>query len=270
MKIKNNIILITLLAINFFAGFYLYTILREDSDEISYQGKNINITIQDIRGDNYRGKVMYIRSEVPDRIKIALSARGLGTTETTSSMAKRTGAIAAVNGGGFYNNPVSGKPLNFPVYVTIHEGKLIYYDRPIYPMTAVGINQSGNLVFSKKGPQDLLKHGVQEAVSFTPALIINGRPVPYSREEEIAPRTAVGQTKTGDYIFVVIDERNPKWSEGVNIRQLTDIMMSLGAYNAFNLDGGGSSTMVFRGRVINKPSDITGERAVATCWVVYD
>ncbi|MDD4170082.1 MAG: phosphodiester glycosidase family protein [Desulfotomaculaceae bacterium] len=265
-----RLVLIILLLVFFLIGFHLVLTSLNTSDEISYQGKNINIKIQDIEGDNYRGKVMYIRSKAPDRIKIALSAGGLGTTETTSSMSKRTGAIAAVNGGGFYNNPVAGKPLNFPVYVTIHAGKLIHYDRPIYPMTAVGIDQSGSLVYSKKGPQDLLKRGVQEAVSFTPALIINGRPAPYSREEEIAPRTAIGQTKTGEYIFVVIDGRNPNWSEGVNIRQLTDIMISLGAYNAFNLDGGGSSAMVFRGRVINNPSDFTGERAVATCWVIYD
>ncbi|SFR18029.1 Exopolysaccharide biosynthesis protein [Desulfoscipio geothermicus DSM 3669] len=273
MRPRAKILLITLFTILLFitSNIKFFSPSHFDSQNaINYRGKNVKITIRSIEGPAYKGKVMVVKSKAPGSIKIALSAGGLGTVETTSSMAKRTGAVAAVNGGGFYNTPVPGKHHNFPAYVTIHEGKVVHYDRPIQPLIAVGIDHNNRLVFGKKGPEDLLKRGVTEAVSFKPALIINGRPVIRSKNGEAGPRTAIGQTRKGDYIFVVIDGRQPAWSQGATIYQLMKIMKEMGAYNAFNLDGGGSSTMVFRGEVINKPSDITGERPVATAWVIYD
>jgi hypothetical protein len=69
------------------------------------------------------------------------------------------------------------------------------------------------------------------------------------------PRTAIGMTTAGKLMMVVVDGRQAKWSVGLSMRDFAQLMVKLGAETAINLDGGGSSTMVVRGRVINRPSD---------------
>lgn len=69
------------------------------------------------------------------------------------------------------------------------------------------------------------------------------------------PRTAIGWTSNGRVLLVVIDGRQPRWSVGASLAELARIMQDLGAVQAMNLDGGGSSTMVVEGEVVNKPSD---------------
>ncbi len=78
------------------------------------------------------------------------------------------------------------------------------------------------------------------------------------------PRTAAGfnQDSTIAY-FVVVDGRQATLSVGMSLDELADLMLSMGAYNAVNLDGGGSSTMVIHNQVVNSPSDLGGERSVA-------
>lgn len=68
------------------------------------------------------------------------------------------------------------------------------------------------------------------------------------------PRTAVAQTFGGDLIFVVVDGRS-NISSGMTLAELAEYLKKLGARHAINLDGGGSSTMIIKGRVVNKPSD---------------
>jgi exopolysaccharide biosynthesis protein len=69
-------------------------------------------------------------------------------------------------------------------------------------------------------------------------------------------------TDTGELLLVVIDGRRPGYSVGATLPEAARVMQSLGARDALNLDGGGSSAMVVRGRVVNRPSDPGGERAV--------
>jgi large repetitive protein len=82
------------------------------------------------------------------------------------------------------------------------------------------------------------------------------------------PRTAVGTTPDGRMLLVVVDGRQGKYSAGMTLAELTALMTRLGAVNALNLDGGGSSAMVVNGRVVNRPSDPTGERPVANALAV--
>lgn len=104
-------------------------------------------------------------------------------------------------------------------------------------------------------------YGAQErgyVLTFGPALI-NGGQVTVSSSDEVGramtsnPRTAIGQISEGHYLLVVSDGRT-KESAGLSLRQLAELMQSLGAQIAYNLDGGGSSTMVFQGRVVNNPT----------------
>lgn len=78
------------------------------------------------------------------------------------------------------------------------------------------------------------------------------------------PRTAVGFNQDSTVVyFVVVDGRQASLSVGMSLDELADLMLSMGAYNAVNLDGGGSSTMVIHNQVVNSPSDPGGERSVA-------
>jgi exopolysaccharide biosynthesis protein len=76
------------------------------------------------------------------------------------------------------------------------------------------------------------------------------------------PRTAIGVRADGTVLLVVVDGHRHNASVGVTIDELRQLMASLGAVDAVNLDGGGSSAMVLRERLVNRPSDLDGERKV--------
>ena len=106
--------------------------------------------------------------------------------------------------------------------------------------------------------QELVNQGVWQAFSFGPGLVSEGK-VSVSTNAEVGramasnPRTAIGLIDNNHYLFVVSDGRTQE-SEGLSLYQLAQFMKSLGAKTAYNLDGGGSSTMVFQGSLINKPT----------------
>ncbi len=107
-------------------------------------------------------------------------------------------------------------------------------------------------------------------------LIMDGEPVRDYVVEKLSkgfdtsrhPRTAVGVTGWGRWIFVVVDGRQPALSVGMTLDELTDLMLSLGCRYAINLDGGGSATMYLNGSVVNSPSDLSGERPVADALMI--
>lgn len=83
------------------------------------------------------------------------------------------------------------------------------------------------------------------------------------------PRTAVGVRADGRILLVAVDGRQPEMSVGMSIAELAALLRELGAVEAVNMDGGGSTTMVVRGKVVNSPSDITGERPVGDALLVF-
>lgn len=112
---------------------------------------------------------------------------------------------------------------------------------------------------------------VFDGIGGTPLLVEDGRIVARPCGSSFCarhPRTAVGITRRGKVVLVVVDGRRRRWSRGMTLVQLARQMRRLGAAWAVNLDGGGSSTMVVRGRVVNRPSDRTGERAVSSALLV--
>jgi exopolysaccharide biosynthesis protein len=87
------------------------------------------------------------------------------------------------------------------------------------------------------------------------------------------PRTAVGVTRSGALLLATVDGRQPGYSAGATLRETAELMLALGAAEALNLDGGGSTTLVARGAggalaVANRPSDAAGERPVANALAV--
>jgi hypothetical protein len=97
--------------------------------------------------------------------------------------------------------------------------------------------------------------GVFDAVGGDPILLLDGAQTPICVSCARQPRTAIGVTATGKILLVVIDGRQPRWSRGATLGELRTILRNLGAVDALNLDGGGSSEMVVKGEVVNRPSD---------------
>lgn len=116
------------------------------------------------------------------------------------------------------------------------------------------------------------------AISGETRLVMGGAPVDGLDDSDLHPRTAIGYSKNEKFLtIVVVDGRQPFYSEGITLAELADLMIELGAHNAMNFDGGGSSTLVIRGadgspRVLNSPIDlyIPGrERPVANHLGIY-
>ncbi|MDA1333831.1 MAG: phosphodiester glycosidase family protein [Bacteroidetes bacterium] len=116
---------------------------------------------------------------------------------------------------------------------------------------------------------------VTDAVSGGPALLKNGSTSVTSYQEaffgpagtEYHPRTAAGITKDGDLLLLVIDGRQ-RASRGVSFSELAGILKSLGAVEALNLDGGGSSTLVVNGTLLNRPAGASFQREVVSALTV--
>jgi len=97
--------------------------------------------------------------------------------------------------------------------------------------------------------------GVFDAVGGDPILLLDGASTQVCAGCARQPRTAIGVTATGKILLVVIDGRRPGWSRGATLGELRTMLRDLGAVDAMNLDGGGSSEMVVKGKVVNRPSD---------------
>lgn len=109
-------------------------------------------------------------------------------------------------------------------------------------------------------------------------IVLKGEVAPDLDGQEVEPRTAIGINRNGRYLYlIVVDGRQPLYSEGATFTELADLLIEQGAYAAMSLDGGGSSTMVVEGkdggpRILNSPIDHyipSTERPVGTHLGIY-
>ena len=166
-------------------------------------------------------------------------------------MADSVNAILAINGD-YYGTQESGYVLKQGV-VYRSSSKQNQIDLVIY--------EDGSWEFiieSEVSLQELVNKGAYNILAFGPSLIENSSVV-VSVNDEVGkakssnPRTAIGKISDNHYVFVVSDGRTDE-SEGLSLYQLATFMQSIGVSDAYNLDGGGSSTMYFLGNVINNPT----------------
>ncbi len=206
----------------------------------------------------------------PDRaVGAPLDAR------TTSQFLDEFDLQIAINGDGFY-----------PWW---SRGPLDYYPQPGDPVTPNGFAASGGKIYAE-GEEPILYIGRRNTLSFRKPgrivhaiggdryLVLDGRVVAGLDDSVRNPRTAVGFNKNGRrLILVVVDGRQPFYSEGATFQELAEILLAHGAYFGMSLDGGGSSTMVIEGEdgrpvILNSPIDqhIPGrERPVANHLGIY-
>ena len=227
------------------------------------------VEIEEVSGSGYSGYVMTVND--PTKIRLGIpNKRGSG--EKVSHMVTRTGAIAGVNGGGFADPNWKGNGFK-PIGVVISQGKLFYEGLGGKKSTQiVGLDKSGKMIAGKYSLEELSKLNVQEAVTFQPRLIVNGKGLIKNAAEGwgIAPRTAMGQRADGAILFVVIDGRQPGYSIGANLYDVQQILLKRGAVIAANLDGGSSTVLVKDNQIVNKPSSEYGERYLPTAFLVFD
>lgn len=235
----------------------------------SYKDDNIKISIETTRKYDSTLYIANIQVSDPSYLKTALAHQTFGRniTATTSVIAKENHAIFAINGD-FYGFRDSGYVLrNGVAYRDTSSGA---EDDDLV------IDKDGNLSIISEGKVSLDSLSDQKAwqvLSFGPGLVENGNVVVDSASEvgramSSNPRTAIGQVSKLHYMVIVSDGRTSE-SEGLSLVQLAQEFKDRGCTTAYNLDGGGSSTMVFNGKVINKPTSgrSIGERKVSD--IVY-
>ena len=136
------------------------------------------------------------------------------------------------------------------------------------------LQQDRTYVFRIELSGEINWNSIKEAIGGGPRLVKNGKPfIPYDFEKFDAnmtkrhPRTAIGYTSSGEVVLCVVDGRS-KISRGATFEEMADIMLKQGCTDAINLDGGGSSTMVIGGSIVNRPSDGVA-RPVANALLLY-
>jgi exopolysaccharide biosynthesis protein len=256
------------------------SIIGESSPESETETTNINevkipknkddtIELYDIT-DNPKYKGYYLVIKDPTRVKIGTSSKLKTEGETTSQIAENNGAIAAVNGGAFVDKSSvqwTGTGA-FPDGIVMSDGKEVWNSLDKDSKTDLfGITKDGVLIVGKYSENQLKELGVQEALSFGPTLIVNGKESDITIDGGIAPRTVIGQREDGAIILMVIDGRSLT-SLGATYKEVQEVIHKLGAINAINLDGGKSTTMYYDGEIINTPSNSMGERTIPTAVIV--
>lgn len=230
----------------------------------TYSDSKSKITVTQYRA--YDSNIYVADVEVTDGTSIlsafANNTYGRNITDTTSDMAEENNAVLAINGD-YYGARQSG-------YV-IRNG-VVYRNQGSNGEDML-ISKDGTLSFiseSDTTTDSLLQKQAWQVLSFGPVLVENGE-VAVTENDEVGmamasnPRTAIGTVAKNHYLFVVSDGRTSE-SAGLSLYELANFMKSLGATNVYNLDGGGSSTMVFQGEVVNNPTtngNKISERAVS-------
>src|SRR5688572_10425209 len=118
---------------------------------------------------------------------------------------------------------------------------------------------------------------VAEMVGGYPMLLLDGKPVHHDEaglratfSDRRHPRAAIARDKGGRVYIVTVDGRRPGYSEGMTLQELGEYLLAHGMVDALNLDGGGSTTLVVRGEIVNRPTDASGERPVANALLVVE
>ena len=245
-----------------YESIYEEQVLKRDPGNDLYK-------VIDIEGDGYKGHILvvYDSSRVHLYQYDGLNHGG----KQLDKMLELAGAQAGTNASGF--------SVNYNTYQYTIAGSVIMDGKVISDAGStgwgggvIGFTYDNKLLLTKKSAYEAVQMGVRDGMSFGPFLVVNGEPSTFKGNGGygIAPRTAIGQRKDGIVLMVVIDGRRPGHSLGVDMVELTNIMVKYGAYNASNLDGGGSSSMVVNGEILSVAggSGYSGERYLPNAWIV--
>lgn len=245
------------------------TLTKTDNGYI-YSDPNMVITLTESYINNTMVYAADIQLSSVALLKAGLAEDSFGrnVTEATSAIASRVGAILAVNGD-FYGFRDSGYVIRNGVMYRETKKDNDAEDLVLWPDGSMEIIREGDITAA-----ELYEKGALQVYSFGPGLIQNGE-ITVTASSEVTqsktsnPRTAIGMISPLHYVMVVSDGRTTE-SRGLSLLELANVMKDLGCIQAYNLDGGGSTTMYFNGEVINNPTtggSRTKERSVSD--IVY-
>lgn len=237
-------------------------ILEKDKDNDLYK-------VIDISNGSYKGSLVVVYDST--KIKLGITKHLGSKGQYIDTMALENNAAVAINGGGFYDPEWMGNG-GEPTGSLISNGKIVWTSGRPASGGVVGFDYNGKLVLSKDSMATALsKYNLKDALEFGPFLIVNGKPsfIKGNGGWGTAPRTAIGQRQDGITLFLVIDGRSIE-SLGADMVDLTEIMTKYKAYNAVNMDGGSSTTLIVNNTLMNKPTakGRSNMRAIADCWLV--
>ena len=223
--------------------------------ETSYEDENIQISIETIREYDTTIYIADITLSSAEYLKTALAQNTFGTniTETTSSLAESKNAIFAINGDYYGANNKGYVIKNGTLYRDSARENSEYEDLVIYEDGTFGTINEAEI-----SANQLIADGVVNLFAFGPSLIKNSE-ISVTEGEEVGramssnPRTAIGIVDELHYIVLVSDGRTSE-SEGLSLYEVAQIMSNYDCITAYNLDGGGSSTMYFNGAIVNNPT----------------
>jgi exopolysaccharide biosynthesis protein len=222
--------------------------------ETTYADGSVTITLTEYQAYDTTIYVADITLARADALKTAFAGNAYGRNikESTSDIADESCAILAVNGD-FYGARTSGYVIRNGVLYRATAASASQEDLVIYEDGSFEIVREGDVT-----AEELLAAGAAQVLSFGPGLVEGGT-VAVTADEEVGqamasnPRTAIGIIDELHYVMVVADGRTSE-SAGLSLYELATFMQGLGVTTAYNLDGGGSSTMYFCGEVVNNPT----------------
>lgn len=240
--------------------------LVQENDNIDPDGDGIDIL--DVSGGTFKGKMMLVYD--PSRVFVGISGK-FGETEYGRTLPdiydSYDNVVAAINGGGWDDRDGHGTG-GEPWGIVISQGEVLWGTPMYYTWDMAGITDENKLVVGKMTVQQAVDMGVRDAVKYGPPLIVNGEPLEaFGTGSGLNPRTAIGQRSDGTMLLLTIDGRQGN-SLGASLADVRDVMLEYGAVNAYNLDGGSSTNMIFNGEIINKSASLVGLRKMCTAWLV--
>ncbi len=189
----------------------------------------------------------------PSKVKaIGMKQFGGQKGERIITMCKRYGGVVCINGGRFVDH---GYGSGIPKGYVIEDGKIKWSEGSSDKTRGniIGISKEGKLILLNNATgKEALEKGVYSGIEFGPFLIVNGKPMeivgdPWGK----APRVAIAQRKDGVMLFLVVDGQN--YINGASLQNMVDTLILYGAYNAANLDGGQSATLIVKNKLYNNP-----------------
>lgn len=207
-----------------------------------------NLLIVEVTGEQYKGLLAIIKD--PAQVTVAKSKKIGSYGNLITEFAEDNHALVAINASGFVDEEFKGNGGNV-VGSMVLDG--VEYGNPSGDLKFFGFKEDNKLYIENYNSQKIVdyKWGIQ----FSPALIVDGsKYVQGTFGYGLQPRSAVGQTMSGEFLMLIIDGRQVGHSIGATVNDLAEIMLRHKAYQAMNLDGGSSSIMNYKGKTINRPS----------------
>jgi len=225
------------------------------------------IRIEKVYGQTYRGYMMLIRD--PSRVYVATSSDfkskqpGLRIHEVV----KREDAIAGINGGGFPDDGGVGKG-DLPLGLVFSKGQQLWGNENTVYSSVIGFDNNDVLIVGNYSVKKAREMGIRDALCFGPTLVVNGEPMEIrGLGGGLNPRSAIGQRADGTVLLLCVEGRMAH-SLGASFSDLIEIMLNFKAVNASNLDGGTSTTLVYKNELINVFSNLYGPRRIPTFYLV--